>query len=106
MIERALAFTKYSDRYATDQTVAEAAKVGLWAGSFVKPWEWRLGAAQAAEKTRACAIKGNINRNGDHIYHLPFQQFCGRTKIDESNGERWFCGEQDAREAGWRRALR
>jgi hypothetical protein len=54
----ALAFVKYSDRYATDQIAAEAAKAGLWAGSFVKPWEWRLGEAEAVEKTRACAIKG------------------------------------------------
>ena len=61
----ALAFVKYSDRYAADQGAAEAAKAGLWAGSFVKPWEWRLGEAQAAQKTRDCAIKGNINRDGE-----------------------------------------
>ena len=102
----ALAFVKYSDRYATDQIAAEAAKAGLWAGSFVKPWEWRLGEAEAVEKTRACAIKGNINREGERIYHLPFQQFYPRTRVDESKGERWFCTEEEAREAGWQRALR
>ena len=32
----ALAFVKYSDRYAADQLAAEAAKAGLWAGSFVE----------------------------------------------------------------------
>ena len=102
----ALAFVKYSDRYSADQNAAEAAKVGLWAGSFMKPWEWRSGEAEATAKTRACAIKGNINGNGDHIYHLPFQQFYSRTRIDESKGERWFCTEKEALEAGWRRALR
>ena len=40
------------------------------------------------------------------IYHLPFQQFYPRTRIDESKGERWFCTEQEALEAGWRRSLR
>jgi len=102
----AFAFIKYSDRYAADQAEAEAAKAGLWAGSFVKPWEWRLGEVHTAEKARDCAIKGNINREGEHIYHLPFQQFYPKTRIDKSNGERWFCTEQDAIAAGWRRSLR
>jgi endonuclease YncB( thermonuclease family) len=102
----ALAFVKYSDRYAADQKTAEVAKAGLWTGSFMKPWEWRLGKVQAAQKTRDCAIKGNINREGERIYHLPFQQFYPRTRIDESNGERWFCTEHEALEAGWRRSLR
>jgi endonuclease YncB( thermonuclease family) len=102
----ALAFVKYSDRYAADQAEAEKAKVGIWAGSFIKPWDWRLGEAEAAQKTRTCAIKGNINANGQRIYHLPFQHFYHRVKIDESKGEHWFCTEQEALEAGWRRALR
>jgi len=86
----ALAFIKYSDRDAADEDAAEAAKAGLWAASFVQPWEWRLGEAETAEKTRPCAIKGNIKRSGEHIYHLTFQQFYPRVKIDESKGERWF----------------
>jgi endonuclease YncB( thermonuclease family) len=102
----AFAFVKYADRYAADQDAAKAAKVGLWAGSFAKPWEWRLGELQAAQKTRACPIKGNVNREGERIYHLPFQQFYPRARIDESKGERWFCTEQEALEAGWRRSLR
>ena len=102
----ALAFVKYSDRYAADEAEAQKAKVGVWAGSFIKPWDWRLGEAEAAQKTGACTIKGNINGNGEHIYHLPFQHFYRRVTIDESSGERWFCTEKDALEAGWRRALR
>jgi len=102
----ALAFVKYSSRYTEDQRRAEVAKVGLWAGSFMKPWDWRLGEAQSAQQTGDCIIKGNINRKGEHIYHLPFQQFYSRTKIDEDEGERWFCTEDEALEAGWRRSLR
>jgi hypothetical protein len=52
------------------------AKAGLWAGSFVKPSEWRLGEAEVAQKTRPCAIKGNITSDGERIYHLPFQQLA------------------------------
>ena len=60
-----------------------------------------MGEAESAQKARACAIKGNINGNGEHIYHLPFQHFYPRVKVDEGKGERWFCTEQEARDAGW-----
>lgn len=45
----ALAFVKYSTRYVADQNAAESFKVGLWAGSFIKPWDWRLGEADTAD---------------------------------------------------------
>lgn len=102
----ALAFLKYSDRYAAEQRLAETAQAGLWAGSFDKPWDWRLGKVQEADNSGDCVIKGNIGRGGERIYHMPFQQFYSRTKIDEGKGERWFCTEEDAIDAGWRRALR
>ena len=72
----------------------------------MNPWDWRLGEAEAALNTRDCVIKGNINRKGEHIYHLPSQQFYARAKINEGNGERWFCTEAEALAAGWRRSLR
>lgn len=54
-----------------------------------------------------CNIKGNISYNtGEKIYHLPEDQFYDVTEIDESNGERWFCSEEEAEEAGFRRSLR
>jgi endonuclease YncB( thermonuclease family) len=102
----ALAMVKYSDRYIQQQSVAEKTKVGLWAGSFAKPWEWRLGVSQEAQVEGDCVIKGNISSSGERIYHLPFQHFYSRTKIDESKGERRFCTEQEALDAGWRRSLR
>src|SRR5262245_12861237 len=34
--------------------------------------------------TASCIIKGNINRNGERIYHLPGQQHYHRTEIDVS----------------------
>ena len=53
----------------------------------------------------ACAIKGNVNRAGDRIYHLP-----GQVNYDDINmnapEKRWFCTEAEARAAGWRRARR
>ena len=51
-----------------------------------------------------CVIKGNINAEGERIYHLPGQRFYGVTRINEAAGQRWFCTEAEARAAGWRPA--
>ncbi len=52
-----------------------------------------------------CPIKGNISYNtGEKIYHVPGDEFYGDAKINEDVGERWFCSEQEAVEAGWRKA--
>ena len=54
-----------------------------------------------------CNIKGNISRNTDeHIYHVPGQKFYSATRIDWLKGERWFCSEDAARAAGWRKSKR
>jgi hypothetical protein len=50
-----------------------------------------------------CVIKGNISSHG-HIYHMPGQNYYAQTIIDESKGERWFCTEDEALAAGWRKA--
>lgn len=55
----------------------------------------------------ACNIKGNISINsGERIYHVKGQEFYRATKISPQYGERWFCSEEDARTAGWRKAGR
>lgn len=55
----------------------------------------------------ACNIKGNVSYNsGERIYHIPGQRDYADTRINSEFGERWFCSEDDARAAGWRRAGR
>lgn len=50
-------------------------------------------------------IKGNVSFNtGEKIYHVPGGNFYNATVISPSQGERWFCSEQEARSAGWRRS--
>ncbi len=39
----AVAARKYSDRYVSDELLAQAAKKGIWSGDFVLPWRWRQG---------------------------------------------------------------
>ena len=52
----------------------------------------------------ACVIKGNINADGDKIYHLPDCAYYGRTVISEERGEKFFCSEAEAIASGFRKA--
>lgn len=49
-----------------------------------------------------CKIKGNINSQGEKIYHMPGGRYYESTQIDLPQGERWFCTERQAKDAGWR----
>ena len=49
-----------------------------------------------------CRIKGNINREGERIYHLPDGKWYEPTRISTEKGERWLCNEAEAQAAGWR----
>ena len=54
-----------------------------------------------------CNIKGNISaRTGERIDHVPGDKFYDATRISLANGERWFCSEEEARAAGWRKSLK
>ncbi len=39
----ALAYRRYSLDYVDQEADAQAARRGIWAGEFVKPWAWRRG---------------------------------------------------------------
>jgi hypothetical protein len=52
-----------------------------------------------------CNIKDNMSTNSDErIYHMPGQHYYEETRISPRYGERWFCSEAEARQAGWRKA--
>ena len=69
-------------------------QLGIWSGECI----------QLAPANSDCQIKGNINFKGEKIYHNPGQQYYDKTQIDESAGERMFCSEKEAEDAGWRRS--
>lgn len=50
----------------------------------------------------ACAINGNTSRAGEKVFHVPGSRDYERTQINESEGERVFCSEAEAKAAGWR----
>jgi len=37
----AVAYTKYSKKFVSQENFAKKDKLGLWAGTFEMPWEWR-----------------------------------------------------------------
>ena len=40
--------------------------------------------------------------SGERVYHTPDSPWYARTEIDTGAGERWFCTEREAQDAGWR----
>jgi hypothetical protein len=73
----ALSFVRYSHDYDRDESVAREAKVGLWAGAFIAPWDWRhrneatvvlgaLGVPVDAQKT----LLGAVSSEGAAISRL------------------------------------
>lgn len=100
----AWAFVEYSDSYVAQESKAKAKGIGIWSGEAQAPWDYRddKWARAVAASPNGCPIKGNINRDGEHIYHTPWAPNYAQTKISEGRGERWFCDEAEATSEGWR----
>lgn len=58
---------------------------------------------EADGDARSCPIKGNVNRKGERIYHAPGGRDYNRVTM-KGAGAQWFCSEEEAVAAGWRRA--
>jgi endonuclease YncB( thermonuclease family) len=115
-------------RFKADEAAARDALAGLWKGCFVAPAEFRhwqktatlLGASCRSDKDRelreslfpddtamppGCSIKGKFAvrarvTGNVGIYHMQgCRSYAGITKP-----ERWFCSEDDAKAAGFRKA--
>jgi len=110
----ATAYRRYSSDYVDEENEARTARRGIWAGEFTPPEEYRRNDRGEAPEQRSddrapprprcdgCYIKGNINGEGERIYHVPGSSSYENTVVDESKGERWFRTESEARAAGWR----
>lgn len=91
---------KYVDRYLSAQKEAKLEKRGLWSADPCHSNSLTPPSSTASD----CLIKGNISSSGDKIYHVPGQRYYEKTKIEENKGERWFCSESEAQNAGWRKS--
>lgn len=99
----AWAFRRFSQDYAVDEDGAAHRGVQIWQASTQTAWEYRAEKWEVAlqEAPKGCPIKGNISDNG-HIYHPPWSPWYAKTKVSKDKGERWFCSEREALDAGWR----
>ncbi len=119
---------KYQSELKAAENQAKVAKKGLWSGDLCQAATAPSGDSTVSASTPAsqstaptgsakvgeiippvdppagCLIKGNIS-SSDKIYHNPGGSFYDRTKISEP-GERWFCSEEEAVAAGWRKSSR
>lgn len=93
---------KYQKEFLAAEREAKEAERGLWEACSISP----SPTVKIQETPKSdCDIKGNISTSGEKIYHLPDCGSYAKTQIDEKRGERWFCSEKEAQEAGWRKAL-
>jgi endonuclease YncB( thermonuclease family) len=101
----ALAYRTYSKDYVDNEASAKRSGLGMWGGKFIEPWKWRTFTRLTTQvNVGECNIKGNISSKGVKIYHVPGAPYYANTIISENKGERWFCSEQEAKQAGWRKS--
>lgn len=113
----AIAYREFRDAYVPAETRAKANGLGIWSSQFQNPADYRLSLLPAppvsaprvvspsprrvsATSPVGCFIKGNRNRRGQWIYHLP-----GMPYYDQTRAEEMFCTEAEAQAAGYRRAI-
>lgn len=102
----AFAYRRYGMDYNLDEKSAYVADRGLHGFRVQSPAQFRKTRAKGRiPLDPACAIKGNISKNG-RIFHVPGQAYYEPTGINEARGERWFCSSAEAVAAGWRAAKR
>lgn len=96
---------KYQEVLRQAQDEARENKRGLWAACPVEGSSSVLPTLASPSQTLqgGCVIKGNISSSGK-IYHLPGCGSYDKTVINKSQGERWFCSEEEAEASGWRKA--
>ena len=89
--------------YANEESDARAKKAGIWAGPATRPSDYRAQKWEEAKREApdGCPIKGNV-RGGRRFYVVPWARGYERVRVSRSRGERWFCSESEAREAGFK----
>lgn len=89
-------------RYSGAESEAQDAKAGIWAGEPERPQDFRDKRWAEAKRSapEGCPIKGRL-RAGAKSYVLPWASGYDGIRLRTSRGDRWFCSEAEARQAGW-----
>lgn len=113
---------RHRDAYVAAERTARGRAFGVWSAGCARPvaptpagpsnqarpsasdTSAPRGGEAARGASEGCRIKGNINGDGEKIYHVPGGRSYDETRISAGTGERWFCSPEQARAAGWRAA--
>ncbi|RUW55494.1 thermonuclease family protein [Mesorhizobium sp. M1A.F.Ca.ET.072.01.1.1] len=85
---QALDWPRYSrGEYSAQQAKAKAAKLGVWAGAFQEPWEWRAEHVDSAPSSKPLGI---INRRqvAQRGYSCEPRRYC--SQISSCEEARWY----------------
>ncbi|TQR15819.1 thermonuclease family protein [Psychrobacillus lasiicapitis] len=96
--------TKYIDVFEQAEERGKNEKLGVWqTPGYVTNRGFNTAVINnqtvPTETNGKCLIKGNINRQGKKIYHIPTGKHYEETKPEE-----WFCSEEDAVKAGFKKS--
>lgn len=104
---------KHQEKLRAAEVEAREVERGLWQSCKTEsvapapkagPETQEIGSDTSRSDSSGCTIKGNISSTGDKIYHLPGCGSYEKTSIDPERNESWFCSEEEAVSAGWRKA--
>lgn len=98
--------TRYLDDFEEASEVAKENNIGVWeTEDYVTDRGFNASvisgniATEEKQTSGKCNIKGNINRQGKKIYHIPSGKY-----YEQTNPEEWFCTEQEAIKAGFKKS--
>ncbi len=94
---------KYQDQFRKAEEEARGNNRGLWS-SCPAGTKQQSTTPNQSSIPNGCTIKGNISSSGEKIYHMTGQRYYNKTQIDTSRGENWFCSEDEAISAGFRKS--
>lgn len=93
---------KYQQQFQDSEKHARENNLGLWADC--QNISQNVSQTNLESQNGQCQIKGNISSSGEKIYHIPGQRYYDKTQIDTSRNEQWFCTEEEAISAGFRKS--
>ncbi len=96
---------EYKRYLAQRENLAIAGKLGVWGNCQGKLPKYFGDVADMQVEDPECIIKGNISTENPTMYYfLPNCAPYAQIKIDAERGERYFCTEEEAVEAGFEKS--
>jgi endonuclease YncB( thermonuclease family) len=126
-----VALEESAPHYIAMENLGKRGSLGIWGSKFILPRNWRDGERLQNEnrfkgsfhptknypwkvleeiflnkpKTGpvSCMVRGKVFEGSDKFYFGPLDTEFESLKMMPEQGDRYFCGDEEARQAGWRR---